>query len=140
MLLHASCVALANQGVIITGVSGTGKTSLALSLIDGGASLVADDQVRLELHPGSIAASPPEKLAGLIEIHGVGIIRMPFCSRINLDLCVELISDTNNLERLPNHGPIFLLDHPVRRLTLKARSSLNVTIIRTALAYPLIET
>jgi HPr kinase/phosphorylase len=59
-LLHqATCIAIANRAVLIEGEPGSGKSSLALVLIDRGAALVGDDGVRLETRAGRLLASPP---------------------------------------------------------------------------------
>lgn len=84
--VHASCVAWNGEGVLISGPSGSGKSELALRLMDAGFDLVADDRVMLD---GTIA-SAPERLAGLIEVRGVGILRTPFVinARVRLRVCL----------------------------------------------------
>lgn len=71
--LHASCVAIGGRGVLISGPSGSGKSDLALRLIDRGATLVSDDYtvVREGL------ASAPATIAGKIEVRGIGILTKP---------------------------------------------------------------
>ena len=59
MLVHATCVALDGAGVLLRGPSGSGKSDLALRLIDGGARLVADDQVALSAEAGRLVARAP---------------------------------------------------------------------------------
>lgn len=80
MIIHATCVCLKeNYGVLLMGESGVGKSSLALSLIDNGANLVADDQCILYTNPQKslLYAKPPVALAGILEIYGVGLVQMP---------------------------------------------------------------
>ncbi len=90
-LLHASCVQLGDAAVILRGTSRSGKSDLSLRLIDAGARLVADDQVLLERSGDGLLASPPATLAGLIEVRGVGILRLPHVApspvRLVVDLC-----------------------------------------------------
>ena len=74
---QASCVAIHGSGVLIEGPPGSGKSSLALALIDRGATLVGDDGVLLETRGGRLWALPPPNIAGLIEIRNVGIARLP---------------------------------------------------------------
>lgn len=93
MRLHASCAARGADGVLLVGPSGSGKSDLLLRLLDHGFDLVADDQV--ELDDGQ--ASPPPALAGLIEVRGLGILRLPFTPVARLALVVELCQ----AERLP---------------------------------------
>ena len=74
---QASCVAIAGRGVLIEGPPGSGKSSLALGLIDRGAALVGDDAVLLELRDGRLRALPPPSIGGLLEIRNVGLARLP---------------------------------------------------------------
>jgi serine kinase of HPr protein (carbohydrate metabolism regulator) len=72
----ATCVAIAGRGVLIEGPPGSGKSSLALALIDRGASLVADDGVLLERRGDRLWALPPPAIEGLIEIRNLGLARL----------------------------------------------------------------
>lgn len=74
---QASCVSIAGRGVLIEGAPGSGKSSLALALIDRGATLVGDDGVLLEARGGRLWALPPPTIAGLIEIRNVGLATFP---------------------------------------------------------------
>jgi len=73
---QASCVAVAGRGVLIEGPPGSGKSSLALALIDRGAALVGDDGVLLEPRGGRLWALPPPEIEGLLEIRNVGLARL----------------------------------------------------------------
>lgn len=84
------------MGVLIRGKSGAGKSDLALRLIDAGAVLVADDQVLLE----NKTASAPARLRGLLEVRGLGIVRLPFIEKTTIALTVDLCSAAE-IERLP---------------------------------------
>lgn len=78
VILHqASCVAIGGRGLLIEGPPGSGKSSLALALIDRGAVLVGDDGVRLEQRDGGLLAAPPPNIRGLIEVRNVGLIARP---------------------------------------------------------------
>ena len=83
MTVHASAVLVGARALLIRGPAGSGKSLLALKLIKAAeadvlrfARLVADDRVRLEPCHGRLLARPPEALAGLIEVRGLGIRRM----------------------------------------------------------------
>ncbi len=112
--VHATAVAIGAHAVLLTGASGRGKSDLALRLIDRGAVLIADDQVLLDTQ---LHASPPPTLAGLIEVRGVGIIRLPWAAGI----AVALIADLDAVpERLPEPMTRVLLGRTVPVVALTA--------------------
>ncbi len=89
---QATCVAIGGRAVLIEGPPGSGKSSLALALIDRGAALVGDDAVLLELRDGRAWALPPPNIQGLLEIRNVGIARLPTVAA-PIALVVRLDSD-----------------------------------------------
>ncbi len=89
-LLHASCVAIGGRAVLIAGKSGTGKSDLALRLIDRGAMLVSDDYTELRRRGGTLFATPPIRIAGKIEVRGVGLVDMPHLAEAKVALLVDL--------------------------------------------------
>lgn len=100
--IHASCVAYKNQGILIIGDSGIGKSDLALRLImDKGAKLVADDRTNIELKKDTLIASCPETIKGLLEVRGIGIKNFPHLDNISINLVVKLVKNLNNIERFP---------------------------------------
>ncbi len=88
--LHATCVEVRGRGVLLIGPSGSGKSDLALRLMDRGAALVSVDYVDLKADAGQLTASAPERIAGKIEIRGIGIIDCPFIPSTNVQLAVDL--------------------------------------------------
>src|SRR6185503_6471150 len=98
--VHATCVALDGKAVLLRGPSGSGKSDLALRLIDGGARLVADDRVDLEREGSRILASAPPAIAGVIEARGLGLLRVGCVGRTPLSLVVDLVP-AESVERLP---------------------------------------
>lgn len=98
-ILHASCVALKGQGLLILGASGRGKSSLALSLMALGAELVADDRVVLTRAGQSVIASAPENISGLIEARGIGLLKAATCGPVPLAFVVDL--NQTEAERMP---------------------------------------
>lgn len=74
MLHQATCVAIAGRGLLIEGPPGSGKSSLALALLDRGARLVGDDGVMLEMREDRLWASPAPRTAGLLEVRNVGLV------------------------------------------------------------------
>jgi serine kinase of HPr protein (carbohydrate metabolism regulator) len=98
--IWASSVALYGQGILLRGPSGSGKSDLALRLIDAGATLIADDYTEIVADGGHILASPPPPLAGLLEIRGVGIIRLSCQHNVPVAVIVDLV-DEGGVERMP---------------------------------------
>ena len=97
--LHATCIAIGGAGLLLRGPSGAGKSDLALRLIDGGALLVADDQVLLAAEGGRLIARAPAALAGLLEVRGLGILAVPAAAQAPLALVADLVPAA--VERLP---------------------------------------
>ena len=81
VLLHASCVSINGNGVLILGPAGSGKSSLALNLIALGAELVADDQTLVRREHSDLIARCPETISNLIEARGLGFLTPPSCDR-----------------------------------------------------------
>ena len=86
MQMHGSCASRGGSGVLLIGPPGSGKSDLLLRLLDRGFALVADD--RVDILDG--LASPPKALAGLLEVHGLGIVRLPHVTQTRLALVVSL--------------------------------------------------
>ena len=79
IVLHASAVAIGPSGLLITGPSGSGKSSLALELMALGATLIADDRVQVtSSSDAGVLMTAPEALEGLIEARGLGLLKAPF--------------------------------------------------------------
>lgn len=99
--VHGSCVARDGAGVLLLGPSGAGKSDLALRLIDRGFMLVADDRVDIA---GGFAAAPAA-LAGLLEVRGLGIVRLPYLASARLALAVDLAGGAARLPEPAVHAP-----------------------------------
>lgn len=99
-LLHATCVGMKGQGVLLTGASGSGKSDLALRLMGIGADLVADDQIILWQSGGRLFGRSPDAIAGLMESRGVGIRPMQYRRFVNIRLQVALVP-LEDVPRLP---------------------------------------
>ena len=96
--LHAGSVAIDGRVVLIGGRSGQGKSDLALRLIDRGHSLVSDDYTFVRRVEGRLLASAPERIAGKIEVRGVGVLELPAVKDLPVALFVDLDLPA---ERLP---------------------------------------
>ena len=99
--VHASCVAIGGRAVLIAGRSGSGKSDLALRLIDRGAALVSDDYTLVVNEGGRLVAAAPDTIAGKIEIRGVGVVELEAASGVPACLLVDL---DRTPERLPEGG------------------------------------
>ncbi|HEX8257182.1 MAG TPA: aldolase [Allosphingosinicella sp.] len=88
--LHASCVAIGGRAVLISGGSGSGKSDLALRLIDRGAELVSDDYTIVRRVEGQLIASPPQTIAGKLEVRGLGILERAYVQGAPVCLAIDL--------------------------------------------------
>ena len=128
--IHASCAARDDAGVLLLGPSGCGKSDLLLRLIDRGFALVADDRVDIDAG----MATPASGLEGLVEMRGLGILRLAHRAPVRLSLACELSSqgEVAQLPRLPR--PV---RHPlgIPLLRLDARPASAPLLIAHALDY-----
>lgn len=88
---QSTCVAIGNRAILIEGAPGTGKSSLALALIDRGATLIGDDSVILESREGRLFASPHPQTKGLLEVRNLGLIPLD-CTQ-DVAVAVTLLLD-----------------------------------------------
>lgn len=98
--VHASCVEIAGAGILLLGASGSGKSDLALRLLDTGARLVGDDRIDLASEAGALVARAPAAIAGKIEVRGLGILSFPALARSHVRMAVDLVP-ASAVERLP---------------------------------------
>ena len=110
MTVHATCVRLEraglifgaprDAGILMLGESGAGKSDMALRLIALGAKLVADDRTELFVEKGKLFGRAPKSIAGLLEIRGVGILKIPGAKKARIVLAINLV-DEKSVPRLP---------------------------------------
>ncbi|MEM9222740.1 MAG: HPr kinase/phosphatase C-terminal domain-containing protein [Pseudomonadota bacterium] len=126
--VHAGAVALGEAGVLIRGAPGSGKSTLALTLVSHWqgcqrfAALVADDRTALTAAHGRIIARPAQNLAGLAELHGIGVRPVSTIAAVRLSLVVDLLAEP---PRMPDPQKtvteFFGLNLP--RVTLRERAA-----------------
>jgi serine kinase of HPr protein (carbohydrate metabolism regulator) len=134
---HATAVAIGEAGILIRGPSGSGKSSLAMMLMESGgepARLVADDQVILTVKEGRLAAAVPRALAGLLEVRGLGIVHREHVSPVVIRLCVDL-APLAEIPRLPERADRFVAFGPIRlpRMSVSIGSHDSAVRVRMAL-------
>ena len=136
--VHASTVASDGRAVLITGPSGSGKSDLALRLLDRGFILVSDDRTIVKRSDGRLLASAPPTIAGKLEIRGLGIIEVEHLDNVPVALLIELTSD---IERLPDDSrerPILGIPLPlitIDAMTASAASKVALALDRMGLRF-----
>ncbi len=124
MNIYASCVSLKGKGILIVGESGSGKSDLCLRLItEFNADLIADDRVDIVENTGILTASAPSILKGLLEVRGIGIVKVPFLDSCNIDMVINLTKNKNDIERLPDAEYFYINNIGVRQFRLFGKDS-----------------
>ncbi len=130
---HGTCIAIDGDAVLLRGKPGSGKSDLALRLIDAGARLVADDQTELRPSGEEIIARAPPAIAGRIEVRGVGILACPSIAMAPLRLVVDLVAP-GDVERLPETASCRYLERSIPLLRLAPFEASTPAKIRLALS------
>jgi serine kinase of HPr protein (carbohydrate metabolism regulator) len=131
LLANVSCVAIGARALLIRGAPGSGKSSLALALIDRGATLVGDDGVTLDRREGRVWAAPPPVTKGKLEVRNVGLVDVPvteapLCLVIRLDReAPRYIEQASVAELLGDHLPELALFPETPSLALRAEWALR---------------
>jgi HPr kinase/phosphorylase len=128
---YATCVEIAGAGVLLRGPSGSGKSDLALRLIEGGARLVADDRTDLSVADGKLVARAPSPIAGRMEVRGLGIIDVACADSVAVALVVDLVAP-HDVVRMPDAQCCMYLDCTVPLLALAAFEASAPAKIRLA--------
>lgn len=139
--VHASCVEIGTAAVLLRGPSGSGKSDLALRLIDQGARLVADDYVELSVRQGRLYAAPPAALVGKLEVRGVGVVRLTHVNRARVGMVVDLVPKT--VARMPDPATVTLEEIVLPLHTLasfEASTPAKLRLLVRALDHDMIET
>ena len=136
--LHASTVATEGRAVVIIGPSGSGKSDLALRLLDRGFTLVSDDQTTIKKDGERLIASAPPNIAGKMEVRGIGIVPMETVASVPVALLVEL---TSEIQRLPDENrerPLLGIKLPlisIDAMTASAPSKVALALDRMGLKF-----
>ncbi|MFO1154447.1 MAG: HPr kinase/phosphatase C-terminal domain-containing protein [Rhodospirillales bacterium] len=97
---RGTCIAIDGHGVLLRGESSAGKSDLALRLIDVGGELISDDYTELAAEDGRLMGTAPATLHGLIEVRGLGVVRLPARSAAPVVAVVDLLA-ADQVERMP---------------------------------------
>lgn len=110
------CVAIGGRGVLIDGVPGVGKSSLALALIDRGAMLVGDDGVMLEARSVGLIAAPHPRIAGKLEVRNVGLVDFPVSVPVPVAIMLQLDDEAPRFIDVAERVEVLGVDLPLVRL------------------------
>ena len=120
--IHATMLEINGKAVLIKGKSGCGKSDLALRLLaDKNIRLVADDVVSLLVENNKVYGKAPQNLRGLLEVRGVGVVKMPYVEKAAVDLVVNLVDNPEEIERMPKIAHENILGLEIERIDLYAK-------------------
>lgn len=135
--VHATSVVMEDHAILIRGAAGSGKSDLALRLMDQGARLLSDDQTHLQVSGLQILASPPEVIAGMMEVRGVGVVTVHDSVAPNetfpVALIVDLVKDPSEIERMPDELSSKLCDIEVAVARLYGFAASAPQVVKIAL-------
>ena len=131
--LHATTVAIDGMAVLIEGASGSGKSDLALRLIDRGAILVSDDQTLVVRAGATLLARAPTTIAGRIEVRGIGILAMPYVEDVPVGLLVRV---DGAIERMPERSVRNIAGVDVRQVAVDPFEASAPVKVELALCNP----
>jgi len=144
IFLHGTCVSIGGEGVLILGEPGSGKSALALRLIDEPgygisgtllrSELVADDQVIVTYDQDRLMASAPATLRGKLEIRGLGIVTLAAPPSVPLALVVKL-HDHSAIERLPDPATFDILGMALPLVEIDGKMPSAPARLRAALSW-----
>ena len=131
-MIHSTAVSLNGDGILIKGPSGSGKTDLALRLIESGGKLISDDQVIIKREAERLFLSAPKELNGLMQLSGIGIVKVEYVQNIPLELVVKL-QPFNILDPFPIDREEFIKDFSIPALNLYSFAVSATSKIKIAL-------
>jgi serine kinase of HPr protein (carbohydrate metabolism regulator) len=135
--LHASCIAITGQAILISGRSGSGKSDLALRMIDRGATLISDDYTILRRVQGELLASAPLNLKGKLEVRGLGILAFESVADLPVTLYVNLDRPVERMPEAPESVSIAGIAVPSVALSgLEASAPVKLEVALSLLGMP----
>ena len=128
---HSTSVVIEDLGLLIRGQSGSGKSDLALRLIDSGATLISDDLTICKKIGDYLYLYPHSNTKGLLEVREIGIMTVPYVENIKLTLVVELVE--KEFERIPEMMSCSILGMKFPKIKIFGKSSSAVAKIKIKL-------
>lgn len=123
-MIHATLVRMGKKGVLLIGKSGSGKSDLALRLIENKkAQLAADDVVEVFEQEKKLMGRAPKNLQGLLEVRNVGIVNYPFTEQTSVDMVVELKETLAEIPRMPTRQKELILGLEINKIDLYAKEN-----------------
>ena len=110
---HLAACAFPPAAVVLEGESGAGKSDLTLRLVDRGAELVSDDYTMLEVQESRLIGRAPERIAGRIEVRGIGIVSLPFRNEVPVAMMVRIEPTPERLPERPEQRCIAGIEIPL---------------------------
>lgn len=114
--LHATSVAIDGRVILLRGPSGSGKSDLALRLIDRGAALVSDDYTLVKRIDGRLVATAPDTIRGQMEVRGIGIVAMAALTDAPVALIADLFDPVDRMPLEPVHRTVAGIAVPVVKI------------------------
>ena len=117
--IHATTIEYKKKGIMIMGESSSGKSDLALRMImQKKAKLIADDRTEIAIKNGKIIAFCPQNIKNMIEVRGVGIMKIKAKKSTTISLVVELVKSREEIERMPKKETFMFADACVEKIRL----------------------
>ena len=119
------------RAALLRGPSGAGKSDLALRLTAGGWRLVGDDYVHVFASGGGLHVAPAERIAGLIEARGLGVVATGHLRLARVRLIVDCVQAA--VERHPDPDQAEIAGVRVPRLSLDIRPASAAALLTKAI-------
>jgi len=146
MTLHGVFMEVFTIGVLFTGDPGSGKSELALELLNRGHRLIADDAPEfIRISPEIIDGTCPEALQDCLEVRGLGVLNVRHMfgdAAVKLNKFLRLIihleipenpGRPDSIDRLRgNTSTMEVLELDIPRITLPVMAGRNLSVIAEA--------